>query len=505
MKIKKEELIHIIIIVVGTLFLLISAFHTNVWFDESYSVAMSKHDFFNIWDIGSYDVHPVLYYFILHILNLIFGYNILVYRLFSVVCISILSILGFTHIRKDFGVKQGLIFSFLVLFLPVNVVYATEIRMYSLAMLLVSIVAIYAYRIYKEDKIKNWILFTIFSILASYTHYYGLATCGIVYILLFTYFIKNLIVDIKNKEIKTKTKKDLVKFFTSGALVFIVYLPWIMVLLRQVGSVSKGFWISVSDKTFIEILKFCFTGNLGDTEYINGIIALIFSIFSLIYAGVILVLKIKKKEDVKPAIFSIAIFLIVIFVIAIISIKMPILYARYMLNMLGLLIFFLSFMMAKGNKYINIFIVAIIVIMSIYVNVNVAIVNYDKINSSPIDFIKSEIKKDDIIIYCNQNNYDFGGFIVSVNFKDYTQYFYDIENWNVENAYKAYGPNMKTIYNLDEIKDFKGRIWIIECVDYHLLEEYILKEYDNVNIEKQEMFTTKYKNLRYAISLVTVN
>ena len=68
----------------------------------------------------------------MHILNLIFGENIIVYRLFSAITIALTAILGYTHIRKDFGEKVGFWFSFLTLMLPVSAQYAGEIRMYSL-------------------------------------------------------------------------------------------------------------------------------------------------------------------------------------------------------------------------------------------------------------------------------------------------------------------------------------------------------------------------------------
>src|SRR5699024_5135941 len=85
------------------------------------------------------------------IIYLIFGSNIYLYRFFSMVPIAILGILGYTHIRKDFGEKVGLLFSFFVFFLPITSVYSGEIRMYTWAMLFVTLMAIYAYRIYKNN------------------------------------------------------------------------------------------------------------------------------------------------------------------------------------------------------------------------------------------------------------------------------------------------------------------------------------------------------------------
>jgi len=109
----KKKYIHIGIIIVGIIFILIPAFHTSLWFDESYSVAIAKHGFADIWTITGNDVHPPVYYWMLHIIYLIFGNNILAFRLFSVIAVIIVGILGYTHIRKDFGEKvRNFIFIF---------------------------------------------------------------------------------------------------------------------------------------------------------------------------------------------------------------------------------------------------------------------------------------------------------------------------------------------------------------------------------------------------------
>ena len=100
---KHSKLIHTAIILIGIIFICIPIFHNNLWFDESYSVAISNHSYSEIWTIGGNDVHPVLYYWILHTINLIFGGYILLYKLFSVFCISLIGIIGYTHIIIDFG------------------------------------------------------------------------------------------------------------------------------------------------------------------------------------------------------------------------------------------------------------------------------------------------------------------------------------------------------------------------------------------------------------------
>ena len=146
---------HVVLLVVGLAFLLTGAFHGNVWFDESYSVSIANNSFAEIWDIGSGDVHPVLFYWALHVLESLFGQNLLVYRLFTIAGIFSLAMLGFTVIRHDFGWKTGLIFSFLALFTPYLAYISVEIRMYSWAIFSVTLCALYAWRIACTLRSKN--------------------------------------------------------------------------------------------------------------------------------------------------------------------------------------------------------------------------------------------------------------------------------------------------------------------------------------------------------------
>ena len=121
---------HLVVLALGSAFVLVGAFHGYIWFDESYSVAIANHSFSEIWRIGSGDVHPVLFYWALHALNLVFGQNILAYRLFTVLGSVALASLGDTHVRRDFGWKPGVLFTAFYLFIPYTAIMSTEIRMF---------------------------------------------------------------------------------------------------------------------------------------------------------------------------------------------------------------------------------------------------------------------------------------------------------------------------------------------------------------------------------------
>lgn len=498
MKLDKKDILHIAIIIVGMLFLAIPIFHTNLWFDESYSVAIANHSFIEIWTIGAHDVHPVLYYWMLHILNVIFGNNILVYRLFSWLCASIIGILGFTHIRKDFGKNVGILFSFFSFFMPVITVYAGEIRMYTFAMLLVTLMCIYAYRIYKNEgkkQIKNWVLFAIFSLASAYTHYYGLMAAGIVNLIIFAHLVKR---EWKEKKFIYEMKA----FLISAILQIILYIPWVLALLLQMSQVSKGFWISASfPNTIIEFFTFQFTGNLGGTEYIKNTFAIIFGLIICAYLIYLFIKNNKEKQKEENFItkLSLGIYIGVIIGACLVSIimKTPIIYARYMLCVTGVFLFLLAYILSKrGNKYIIIAICIMCVLAGSYITINLCKDNYDKTNQEPFEYLRENMKEDDILICANE----LSGFVVSTNFFDNLLYFYDEASWNVEEAYKAFGREMKTIYNLDEIKDVKGRIWVIDASRYSLLET-IQSQYDVEVIDKKS-YSTRYHGFQYTFALI---
>ncbi len=499
--------LHIALIILGTVFLSLSVFHTNLWFDESYSVGIANHSFKDIWIIGGNDVHPVLYYCILHILNLIFGNNILIYRLFSTLCMAILGVIGFTHIRKDFGEKTGFTFSFLAFLFPVNLVYAGEIRMYSLAMLLVTLTSIYAYRIYKNKdfNLKNWIIFAICSLAGAYTHYYALMASGLINLLLMIMFITQLI---KSK----KLNKNIIAFIISGIIQVILYIPWLISLLTQIGNVSNGFWISINfPDTLIELFTFSFTGNLTGSEYINTTMAIIWSLAITVYMIYLYFKDIRKskeekaklKKEMQPATLALKLFLGIALAACLVSLIIwrPIIYARYMLCVMGLFIFFLAYSMEKkGIKYLNMLLCIVSVAISLYININFIDTNYAYTNSEPIDYVKEDIQENDIILFGNDGSGFGSGFIISVNFPENISYFCDRQNWNCEEAYKAFSNEFVTVYDLDFLQDYTGRIWIINTIDYTIFDE-VQEKYD-ITVIKQSMFSTEYKDYQYSITLV---
>lgn len=488
-KINKTKLLHIAIIITGSIFIGLSIFHSNMWFDESYSVALARHSFAEIWQIGGNDVHPILYYFCLHVLYLIFGNNLIVYRIFSLITFVLLSVIGYTHIRKDFGEKTGILFSFFALFLPVSVMYSGEIRMYSLGLLLGSLMLIYAYRIYKnKTKLSTFAFFGLSSLALSYTHYYGLMLAGIINLFLFINLIKA----------RKERKRDLITFIIVAVIQVICYLPWLVCFLTQLSNVSKGFWISLKfPDTIMEIVEMQYIGGLNKT------FAFVIAIILYTYITYLLV-KIKKEDRKLPlASFGIYVFIITIALLISLVMQSVILLDRYLLIISGLIIFALSYLMAHDkNTYRMLFACLILVSISTYSNVKNIKENYSNNNREIIEYISSKINSNDIIIYSNAIN----GAVITTeisNKVDNKSYFYNKENWGVHEAYKAYSPYMEIKEDLGEILDgYEGRIWIIESSNTNSLLNEISNKYNISKLEDRQ-FNVDYRNYSYTVELIT--
>lgn len=299
--------------------------------------------------------------------------------------------------------------------------------------------------------------------------------------------------------IKTKQKSIYTKQIILGIIQGILYLPWLIYFASQLKTMhDNSFWISLNKDTIYEIFGYMYAGSL------KKIIGFIISI--PIYGYLIYLIIKKKKENSKPALYGLLIYILVILAALIMSLilKTPILYYRYMLVVTGLMIFALSYMYEKSdNKKIVYAILTGILIVSIISNTKMIKNNYNQENQAPIEYVKENLKENDVIVYPKIGV----GSIFAVNFPDQKQYFYNGENWGVEEAYKAFGPGMKTYITTDFLQDeeCQNRIWIISSSDY---DEFYEENFNNENyklIENKTFYTNYSGKEEYKIYLIEKN
>ena len=238
----------------------------------------------------------------------------------------------------------------------------------------------------------------------------------------------------------------------------------------------------------IDLINFQFKGNLQET------VPTIFATILMIYVIYLIIKNIKKKEDIKPGIIPLVIYLFVIIAMAIFSIISPILYPRYLFTITGLLIFTISYFLTKeDNKFAIGAICGIVIVFSLMNSISLKEENYDQSNNKAIEYLREELKPDDIIVYSGINE----GGVVAALIDTNKQYFLNVEDWGIEEAYKAFAPQMGVVNNFEEAaQKAKGRIFVVNSDNLNLEEN---TQYKVVSDEK---FETKFKNYTYKIKIL---
>ncbi len=296
---------------------------------------------------------------------------------------------------------------------------------------------------------------------------------GLINLILLVYLVKN------------KKKEVYIKQIILGIIQGLLYLPWIIYFSSQLKSMhDNGFWISLGPETIIQIGSLLFSGSLY--AWIGFIISL------FVYGYLIYLIRKEEKENIKPVRYALLVIVLLILASLIMSVILwsPILYYRYLTVVAGLMIFAISYMFAKSAKPCILYtFIAITILTTIPSNIIMISHNYDKSNNEPIDFIKNNIQENDVIVYPGIGT----GAIMSAKFPQYKQYFYNAEDWGVEEAYKAFGPAMQTYTTDDFLNDeeCQGRIWLV--LDFYKVD-YFNEKFNNENyrVLAKKQYFTKY-------------
>lgn len=219
------------------------AFGDDIWYDEVFSMRFADSSVRELIELTAADVHPPLYYLYL---KAIVGigtfftkgmYAVRIAKLASVIPWIVLLVIAVIYIRRRYGLFVMGGFLMMITCMPQISNYYVEIRMYSLAMMFVTVAALTALEIvlYGNTWLR-WIIFFIAGILTAYTQYYALIAIVGIYIALF------IALCIKKSEIKSRHKSQ--RFVIYCAVVSVaMYIPWLPTVLRQIAAVKSNYWI----------------------------------------------------------------------------------------------------------------------------------------------------------------------------------------------------------------------------------------------------------------------
>jgi hypothetical protein len=148
-----------------------------LWWDEGYSVWFAAHPLGPLAALTAQDIHPPLYYALLHGWTLLLGAGPVALRFFSVIA-GILTIpVIYRTARCMFTVRAALLAALLAAINPLAVFYSQEVRMYGLVALLSTGILLVAWQALRTSfgpaPWKHLLLYILLTTAALYTQYYA--------------------------------------------------------------------------------------------------------------------------------------------------------------------------------------------------------------------------------------------------------------------------------------------------------------------------------------------
>ncbi|MCX6030487.1 MAG: glycosyltransferase family 39 protein [Chloroflexi bacterium] len=114
----------------------------SLWSDEGNSAALATRSLIQIARDASHDIHPPLYYWLLHIWTRVAGTSEVGLRSFSVLTGLLLALAAGVVGRRLFDLPTGLVTAFVIALSPFAVYYSQEARMYTLLALEATVVVL---------------------------------------------------------------------------------------------------------------------------------------------------------------------------------------------------------------------------------------------------------------------------------------------------------------------------------------------------------------------------
>jgi len=212
-----------------------------LWYDEAFAVLYAEKSFSTmlrgtltpVHGVAA-DVHPLLYYAILHLWMQLFGQSPVAVRALSVL-LGIATVgIAYRVGRLLYDQRSGLGAAFLVACAPFAVYYSQEARMYALLGLAAMAMTYFFARAWMRGGWLTWFVVGLCGAIVLYAHNLGFA------------FILGLDTWVawewlKPNGVRWRNKLPLI---LTHLLMLILFAPWLLAVPGQFGKVQQGYWVA---------------------------------------------------------------------------------------------------------------------------------------------------------------------------------------------------------------------------------------------------------------------
>ena len=448
MRINRTLLITSGIFLIGFLGALINISHDSLWNDEACTALLMRFSFADLLTNLQSDAHPPLYFIGVKAFTIIFGNSIITMRLFSILGLIALALLGLGPIKRHFGNNNGLIFSFLCFFLPVSVSFAQEARMYTWSCFFITGMVLYGYSAIKSNKKKDWFIYALFSLGSIYVHIYGL-----IIFLLFSCILAGYLY------LRQKASANF--FIICTGIVLALYIPWLHVTISQATRASQSPWyVKTSIPQIAASLLILFSDRFLIINYIPAFLLTFLISYYLLFRGVRRAWA-ESKDSLLVLMFG-TILITFMVVIAVSLLIAPILMPRYAFTVFGMILILCiiggqSIRNSKLRMVITILLLALFIPQRIHVHAN-------RINGPLPEvqmYLKSKVDSTQIFLHSNEHTFT----TFSWYFPRNTHYLYEP---NAKDLVRQFTRNGFRINALTAVIRNKGDVWVVNKIETHI-------------------------------------
>lgn len=204
---------------------------TAIWCDEGSSLLMSQYSPALTWFHSAHDVHPPLYYLLLHAWMGLFGDGIFSIRAMSALPGVATVGLAFWLMRLIATPRAAVLGGLLLALMPITVRYSQEVRMYSLmGFWLMGATVALVYWVKNPERQRYLAIYALLMTASFYTHYF---TCLCVLAHWFYLLVLRCKSDDKLKLVTSPA------WWVANVAIVVLYSPWIPSLVGQLTHLDQ--------------------------------------------------------------------------------------------------------------------------------------------------------------------------------------------------------------------------------------------------------------------------
>ena len=216
----------------------------SLWYDETVSVALAQQDLLALTRHTAGDIHPPLYYYLLHFWGRLAGWSEFSVAFLSLFFGMLLVALAYRVARQWFNARVARFAALLVAFSPYNLGYSQEVRMYTLGALLGLASAHFFVRLLSSQQSKANRQQSARFLLNAFTIYVIVSALGIYTLYYFTFLLifENLVAliwllrssqfAIRHFELRIANSEFRI-WALSQLTILALYAPWLPIAFRQ--------------------------------------------------------------------------------------------------------------------------------------------------------------------------------------------------------------------------------------------------------------------------------